>query len=110
MLKGLGDISKLGGMLKQAMEMKQRIEELKEALGHERVEGSAGGGMVKVEMTGKMEVLSVTIDPEIIDKNDPQTLETMVRAAVNAATDKARELMETRMKEIAGGINIPGLV
>ncbi len=110
MLKGLGDIGKLGGMLKHAMEMKQRIEELKEALGDERVEGSAGGGMVIVVMTGKMEVLSVTIDPEIIDKNDPQMLETMVRAAVNAATDKARELMETRMKEIAGDLNIPGLV
>lgn len=109
MLKGLGDLGKLGGMLKQAMEMKERIEGLKEQLAEERVEASAGGGMVRIQMNGKMEVLSLNIEKEIIDPNDPQTLETLLRAAFNSGSDKVRDLMKSRMAELTQGIEIPGL-
>ena len=108
-LKGLGDFGKMTGMLKQAMEMKGRIEELKESLAKERIEASAGGGMVNVQMTGKMEVLSIKIDPEIIDKNDPEMLETLIQAAVNEGIAKSQALIKERMGELTGGLEIPGL-
>jgi len=108
-LKGLGDLSKLGGVLKQAMEMKNRIEALKESLVDERIVASAGGGMVSIEMNGKMEVLSVNIDPEVINKDEREMLETLVRAAYNEAAGKVRDLVKSKMSEVAGGLDIPGL-
>lgn len=109
MLKGLGDLGKMGGMLKQAMEMKGRMEELKEELGNERVEGSSGGGMVQVVMSGKMELISIKIDPEIINPGEPEMLETLVQAAVNDGAQKAQEMVKEKMTELAGGLDIPGL-
>lgn len=108
-LKGLGDLGKMTGMLKQAMELKERIETMKDTLGDAQVEASVGGGMVTVVMSGKTEVLSVTIDPEVIDKEDRETLETLVRAAVNEAIDKAREMVKAKMAEVTGGIDLPGI-
>lgn len=109
MFKGLGDLGKMGGMMKQAMALKDNIDSFKEQLGEERVEGSAGGGMVHVVVSGKMELLDIKIDPEVIDKDDPEMLETLVRAAVNEAMDKTRELVKEKMSEMTGGLDIPGL-
>ena len=109
MFKGLGDLGKMSGMLKQAMELKNNIDAFKEKLADERIEASAGGGMVKVMVSGKMELLDLKIDPEVIDRDDPEMLETLVRAAINDAMDKARELVKERMSEMTGGIDIPGL-
>ena len=109
MLKGLGDLGKMGGVLKKAMEMKNRLEEMKEELKDVEVEASAGGGMVKVLMNGKSEVLKISIEPEVIDKDDAEMLETLVRAAVNDALDKTRAMMKEKMKEAAGGLDIPGI-
>jgi DNA-binding YbaB/EbfC family protein len=96
-------------MVKQAMEMKTRMEELKERLGNETVEASAGGGMVKVVMSGKFDVLEVTIDREIVNPDDTEMLETLVRAGMNDAVQKVQELVKSKMGELAGGIDIPGL-
>lgn len=104
-----GDIGKMGNMVKQAMEMKSKMEEMKEQLGDERIEASAGGGMVKVVMTGKMEVVSLKIDPEIINPDDPEVLETLVQAAVNEGVHRAQEMVKEKMTEMTGGIDIPGL-
>ena len=104
-----GDIGKMGNMLKQAMEMKSKMEALKDALGDERIEASSGGGMVKVVMTGKMEVLSLKIDPEIVNRDDVEMLETLVQAAVNEGVHRAQELVKEKMTEMTGGIDIPGL-
>ncbi len=109
MFKGLGDLGKMSGMLKQAMELKNNIDAFKEKLADERIEASSGGGMVKVMVSGKMELLDLKIDPEVIDREDPEMLETLVRAAINDAMDKARELVKERMTEMTGGIDIPGL-
>ncbi len=106
MFEGIGNIS---GLLKQAMNVKGKIEELKESLGNESIDASAGGGMVTVVMNGRFEVLSLQIDPEVIDKDDPEMLETLVRAAINEATRKTQDLVKERMTEITGGIEIPGL-
>ena len=108
MLRGLGDLGKMGGMLKQAMEMKGRIEEIKAGLADERVESSAGGGMVTVVMNGNLEVISLKIDPEIVQQDDVEMLETLILAAINEAGEKARELVKAKMTEVAGGIDIPG--
>ena len=104
--KGMGNIS---GLLKQAMDVKGKIEELKENLANETIEASAGGGMVNVVMTGKFEIVSLQIDPDVIDKDDPEMLETLVRAAVNEAVRKTQELVKSKMTEITGGIDIPGI-
>lgn len=109
MLKGLGDLSKMGNVVKQAMEMKQRIEEIKAEMANERVEASVGGDMVTVAVNGNLEVLEVKIDPEVVDKEDVEMLETLVRAAVNEAGNKARALVKEKMSEAAGGLDIPGL-
>lgn len=110
MLKGLGDLGKMGGILKQAMEMKGRIEELKGQLGDFRVEASVGGGMVTIVMNGNMEAVSITIDPELINRDDPETLEGMVCAAINAGVSKTQELVKSKMTELTGGVDLPGMV
>jgi nucleoid-associated protein EbfC len=107
--KGLGDLGGLSGLLRQAMDVKKRVEELKDSLADVQVEASAGGGMVKVVMTGQFEVVSLQIDPEIIDKEEPEMLETMVRAAINEAVGKTQELVKGKMTELTGGIDVPGL-
>lgn len=109
MFKGLGQLGNLQNMLQQARNMKENIEELKEKLADERVEASAGGGMVNVTMNGKFEIVDVKIDPEVINKDDPEMLETLVRAAMNDAVRKVQELVKAKMTELTGGIDIPGL-
>lgn len=105
--KGLGNITHL---LKQAMDAKAKIEEIKESLGSETIEASAGGGMVKVTLNGRFEMLSMHIDAEVINPEDPETLETLVRAAVNEGVHKVQELVRSKMTEVTGGIEIPGLM
>ena len=104
--KGLGNIS---GILQQAMSMRENIEQLKDELGRERIEASAGGGMVTIVMTGKQEVLSIHIDPELINPDDPEMLETLLKAAVNEANRKVHEFVKDRMTALTGGLDIPGL-
>lgn len=104
--KGLGNLS---NMVKQAMDVKNKMEELKDSLANEQVEATAGGGMVTIVMNGKFEVLSVKIDPEVIDKEDPEMLETLVRAAMNEGNRKVQELVKSKMSDIAGDVDIPGL-
>ena len=109
MFKGLGNLGNLQGLLKQAMEVKGKMEEVKESLSNERIEAAAGGGMVTVVMTGKFEMASIKIDPEIMAADDPEMLETMIRAAVNEAVHKTQELVKAKMTELTGGIDIPGI-
>ena len=108
-LKGLGDLANISSVLKQAVEMKGRIEELRGKLADEQVEASSGGGMVTVTVSGRMELLSLHIEPEVIDREDPEMLETLVRAAVNEGLNKMKALVKEKMKEAAGGMDIPGL-
>lgn len=104
-----GDIGKMGTMLKQAMEVKAKMEELKDSLGNERVEGASGAGMVQVVLTGKMELVSIKIDPELINPAEPEYLETMIQAAFNDGIAKAQDLVKSKMTELTGGVDIPGL-
>ena len=98
-------------MLQQAQEMMAAQQEAQETLKAERVEASAGGGMVKVTMTGDMQLREIKIDPEAIDPEDAEMLQDMVAAAVNEALRSAQELVANRMGGIAGlgGGGLPGL-
>jgi len=107
--KGLGGLGDIGNMMKHALELKSNMERLKETLAAERIEGSSGGGMVTVLMSGRLEVLSVKIDPEIVNPEDPEMLETLVAAAMNEANRKAQEMVKEKMTELTGGIDIPGI-
>ncbi len=99
----------MAGMMKQAMAMKQRMEEFKESLADETVEASAGGGMVTVVVNGQMKVLSIKIDPEVINKDESEMLETLIRAAINDGMEKMQAFVKAKMSELTGGLNIPGL-
>ncbi|MDP7586766.1 MAG: YbaB/EbfC family nucleoid-associated protein [Dehalococcoidia bacterium] len=94
-------------MMRQAQKQLAQLQKIQVELETLTVEGSAGGGAVKVVMTGKQIVESVTIEPEASEEVD--LLQDMVLAAVNDASTKAQELAAQKMSVVTGGMNIPGL-
>ena len=94
-------------MMRQAQRMQAQLQKIQEELETLTVEGSAGGGVVRVVMTGKQVVESVTIEPEAVE--DVELLQDLVVAAVNDASNKTQELAASKMSVITGGMNIPGL-
>ena len=103
MAKGLGDL------MKQMQAMQSKMEEMQEQLAEKRVEGTAGGGMVKVIANGKQEILEIKIDPEVVNRDDIAMLEELVLAAVNQAREKAAEIQMEGLSGLTGGLKIPGL-
>jgi DNA-binding YbaB/EbfC family protein len=100
----------LDQLLKQAQQMQAEMAKAQEQLKDETVEASAGGGMVKVTMTGDLQLREIKIAPEAIDPDDPELLQDMVTAAVSEALRSAQELAASRMGGIAGmGGGLPGL-
>jgi hypothetical protein len=99
----------LRGMLKQAQEMQARLAKLQEELAEKTVEASAGGGMVTVVANGRQEILSVRIEKEVVSPEEIDLLQDLVRAAVNEALSRSREMMAAEMAKITGGMNLPGL-
>ena len=98
-----------GNMMKQAQKMQAKMAKMQEELGSEELEASAGGGTVKVLITGDLVVKAITIDPSAVDPDDVELLQDMTTAAVNEAIRSAQELQSLRMADITGGMNIPGL-
>ncbi len=96
-------------MMKQAQKLQRQMLEAQEALAEERVEGSAGGGMVKVVADGQQNVLEVVIDPQAVDPEDVEMLQDLVLAAVSDALRRSRELAEERLGAFTKGMKIPGL-
>ena len=110
MMKGFGNMGDMmKQMQKQAVTMQKRAEEIQEDLKERVVEASSGGGMVTVHVNGKQELLSIKIDPEVVDPNDVQMLEDLVLAAVSQAMNKSQEMYQEEMGKLTGGLNIPGL-
>ncbi|HDD53422.1 MAG: YbaB/EbfC family nucleoid-associated protein [Aquificota bacterium] len=99
----------LTSIMKQVQRLQARIAEMKEGLAEKEVEGTAGGGMVRVVVNGRQEVLSVVIEPEAME--DREMLEDLITAAVNDAMRKSKALMEEELSRITSelGVNIPGL-
>lgn len=100
----------MGNLMKQAQKMQADMARVQEELRGETVEASAGGGMVKVVMTGDLQVKSVSIDPAAVDPDDVAMLEDVITAATNEALRQAQELAGSKMAAVTGGMNIPGLM
>ena len=96
-------------MLRQVQKMQQDMAAAQEQLKHEEVEASAGGGMVKVKVSGDLVVKSVVIAPDAIDPDDPELLQDMVLAATNEALRAAQELQQSKLGGLTGGMDLGSL-
>lgn len=96
-------------MMKQVQKMQAEMAAAQDALAETTVEGSAGGGMVKVTVSGTGDVQAVRIDPEVVDPEDVEMLEDLVLAAVNEGLRQANELANQRIGGVTGGIDLGGL-
>ena len=96
-------------IMRQAQKMKEDMERAEQELAQTMVEGTAGGGMVKVSMNGKKENFSISLKREAVDPDDIEMLEDLIASAMKTATDKSKSEMEAKMKSVTGGVNIPGL-
>ena len=96
-------------MLRQAQQLQRRMAQLQEELESATVEATAGGGVVTVVVTGKLTLESIEIDPEVVSAEDVDILQDLIIAAVNEGLADAQEMVSSRMGELTGGLNIPGL-
>lgn len=99
----------MGDLVRQAQVMQKKMAKLQEEMADRTVDAAAGGGMVTVTATGRQEIKAVKIDPAVVDPSDVAMLEDLVLAAVNEALKQAKEMMESEMSALTGGINIPGM-
>lgn len=97
-------------MMKQAQKMQADMLKAQDDLRDLKVEAAAGGGMVKVTANGQGDILSIDINPEIINPDDADMLQDMILVAVNDAAEQAKELQASLMSKMTGGLNIPGLM
>jgi DNA-binding YbaB/EbfC family protein len=100
----------MGKMLKQLQEAQTKMMQAQEELAGKTVEGSAGGGMVKVVANGRHEILSVKIDPSVVDPEDVEMLEDLVGAALNDASSRVDEMIRSEMGRLTGGLGMPGIM
>ncbi|MFH0778891.1 MAG: YbaB/EbfC family nucleoid-associated protein [Candidatus Eisenbacteria bacterium] len=100
----------LSSIMKQAQKLQEKIVQLQEELAERTVEVSSGGGMVTVVATGKQEIRSIKIDPEVVNKDDVEMLEDLVLTAVNEAKKRAEEMAREELAKITGGIVPPGVL
>jgi len=111
-MKGLGGLGDLGRLMKQAQsqvkDMQRQLRELDERLQERVVEGSAGGGMVKVLFNGLREPLDVKIEPAVLEE-DREFLQEMILAAIRQGLKRSQELAEQERQKIVGALNMPGL-
>ena len=104
-----GGPQNMNHVIKQAQKMREDAEALQEVLDEKEYDISAGGGMVTVKIKGTKEILDIKISPDVIDPEDPETLQDILIAAVNEAIRKVEETNATEMEKITGSLNIPGL-
>ncbi len=96
-------------VIRQAQKMREEAETLQAELDEREYDVSAGGGMVTVKIKGTKEILNITISPEVIDPDDPETLQDILVAAVNEAIRKVEDTNAAEMEKVTGSLNIPGL-
>jgi DNA-binding YbaB/EbfC family protein len=100
----------MGKMMKQAQQLQAKMMKMQEELAERTVEGSAGGGMIKAVANGKQQVVSITIEEEVVDPDDVEMLQDLILAAVNDALNRSQEMVSSEMGKLTGGMNIPGLM
>ncbi|MDE0028734.1 MAG: YbaB/EbfC family nucleoid-associated protein [Deltaproteobacteria bacterium] len=99
----------MGGLMKQAQEMQAKLAKIQEDLAKKTVEATSGGGMVRVTVNGQFMLSSIKVDPAVIDPEEVEMLEDLVRAAVNEGLRRAREMASEEMSKLTGGFKIPGI-
>lgn len=102
-------IGNMGNIMNQAKKMQERLASVQEEMALKTIDGSAGGGMVTVTANGRQEILSLKIEPEVVNPEDIEMLQDLVQAAVNDALRKSQEMVQQEMSKITGGLKIPGL-
>ncbi len=96
-------------LMKQAQQMQQKISTLQKELETRELETSSGGGMIKIKINGKQQILAITINKECVDPNDVASLEELMKTAVNQAIKESQDMVSGAMSKVTGGLNIPGL-
>lgn len=99
----------MNNLLKQAQQMQQKITTLQKELETREMDISSGGGMVKIKINGKQEILEMKIDKECVDPSDVAMLEELIQTAVNQAVRESQDMVSNAMSKVTGGINIPGM-
>ncbi len=102
-------LSNLGGLMKQAMQMKQRMAEMQAELERQVHEATVGGGMVTAKVNGRGELIDLKINPEVFKSGDAEMLEELVKTAIGSASRTAQESAKQALSQITGGMNIPGM-
>ncbi len=102
-------IPNMGNLLKQAQQFQTKMAKLQEELGDRTVEASAGGGMVTVVVNGRQEIISISIDPEVINPDDQEMLQDLILAAVNDGVSKAKDMVNEEMGKLTSGLNLPNI-
>ena len=97
----------LMGMMKQAKELQDRMQRLQEEVAALTIDGSAGGGLIKVTVNGKSELKNIKIDPSLLKPDEAEILEDLIVAAINDARGKAEARLAERMRELTGGLSLP---
>lgn len=110
MAKGLGGLGDMGNLLKQAQEVQAKMAQIQEEMAQKTVEASSGGGMVQVTVNGQFILSSIKIDSTVVNPQETEMLEDLIRAAVNEGVRRAREMVSEEMGKLTGGIKIPGLM
>jgi DNA-binding YbaB/EbfC family protein len=104
MMKG---IPNMGNLMKQAQQLQVKMAKLQEELAEKTVEASSGGGMVTVVVNGRQEIVSMNIDPEVINPEDAEMLQDLIQAAVNDGLSRAKSMASEEMSRLTGSLNIP---
>lgn len=100
----------IGNLMKQAQAMQSKMLAIQEETAQKTVEASAGGGMVTAVVSGKQELLSIKIKPEVVDPDDVEMLEDLVSTAVNKALVDSQDMVKNALAAVTGGLNIPGMM
>lgn len=103
-MKNMGDI------LRQAQVMQNKLSKLQQEMATREVEAASGGGMVKVRVSGRQDLLGIVIDPKVLEGGDVEMLQDLILAAVNEAMRISRDSMEREMNALTGGIKLPGML
>jgi len=100
----------MANMMKQAQKLQSKMMKLQEEMAEKTVETASGGGMVKVVANGRQQIVSVSIEKEVVDPDDVDMLQDLILAAVNDALAKSQEMVNAEMSKLTGGMNIPGMM
>ena len=102
-----GGMGNMNNLMKQAKKMQEQMVKMQQELEEKTVEASVGGGVVTVVANGKKEIIEITINPEVVDPDDVEMLQDLIIAAVNEATRKADDMVQSEMGKLTGGLGMP---